>query len=130
MSLAEESMPSRRTFFFLTLTLVLALAATATLAQTGDPGEKVLIRTAKPYDALVADIQSLGGRVTYEYKYVDAIAAEVPRNVLASLRDWIGVGNVTKGLRWEGGSPLASHLHSLWCGAPCNVPKLDRAGIT
>ena len=38
-------MLSRQTFFFLTLMLVLALAATATLAQTGDPGEKVLIRT-------------------------------------------------------------------------------------
>ena len=57
-------MLSRQTFFFLTLMLVLALAATAALAQTGDPGEKVLIRTAKPYDALVADIQSLGDRVT------------------------------------------------------------------
>jgi hypothetical protein len=80
----------------LTLMLVLALAATATLAQTGDPCEKVLIRTAKPYDTLVADIQSRGGRVTYQYKYVDAIAAEVPRNVLASMRDKIGVGNITK----------------------------------
>jgi hypothetical protein len=80
----------------LTLMSVLALAATATLAQTGDPGEKVLIRTAKPYDTLVADIQSRGGRVTYQYKYVDAIAAEVPRNVLASMRDKIGVGNITK----------------------------------
>jgi subtilisin family serine protease len=91
-----ESMLSRRAFFFLTLILVLALAVTATLAQTGDPGERVLIRTAKPYDALVASIQSLGGRVTYQYKYVDAIAAEVPRKVLASLREKIGVGNITK----------------------------------
>ena len=90
----EHAQPSN--LLLLTLVLVLALAVTATLAQTGDPGEKVLIRTAKPYDTLVADIQSRGGRVTYQYKYVDAIAAEVPRNALASLRDWIGVGNVTK----------------------------------
>ena len=80
----------------LTLMLVLALAVTVTLAQSGDPGERVLIRTAKPYNTLVADIQSRGGRVTYQYKYVDAIAAEVPRNVLASMRDKIGVGNITK----------------------------------
>jgi len=45
---------------------------------------------------LVADIESRGGRVTYQFKYVDAIAAEVPRNVLASMRDTIGVGNITK----------------------------------
>jgi subtilisin family serine protease len=89
-------MLSRRTYFFLTLNLVLGLAATATLAQTGDPGEKVLIRTTKPYDVLIASIQSLGGRATYQYKYVDAIAAEVPRNVVALLRDRIGVGNISK----------------------------------
>jgi subtilisin family serine protease len=90
----EHAQPSNLPL--LTLTLVLALAVTATLAQTGDPGEKVLIRSAKPYDSLVADIQSRGGRVTYQYKYVDAIAAEVPRTVLASMRDKIGVGNITK----------------------------------
>ena len=90
----EPAQPSNR--LLLTLMLLLALAVTATLAQTGDPGEKVLIRTAKPYDSLVAEIQSRGGRVTYQYKYVNAIAAEVPRNVLASMRDKIGVGNITK----------------------------------
>ena len=90
----EHAQPSNR--LLLTLMLLLALAGTATLAQTGDPGEKVLIRTAKPYDTLVADIESRGGRVTYQYKYVDAIAAEVPRHVLASMRDTIGVGNITK----------------------------------
>jgi len=90
----EHAQSSNR--LLLTLMLLLALAGTATLAQTGDPGEKVLIRTAKPYDTLVADIESRGGRVTYQYKYVDAIAAEVPRHVLASMRDTIGVGNITK----------------------------------
>ena len=90
----EHAQPSN--LLLLTLVLVLALAVTAARAQSGDPGEKVLIRSAKPYDTLVADIQSRGGRVTYQYKYVDAIAAEVPRNVLASMRDKIGVGNITK----------------------------------
>jgi subtilisin family serine protease len=90
----EESMLTRQTFIFLTLMVVLPLAVTR--AQSGDPGEKVLIRTAKPYDALVSNIQSLGGRVTYQYKYVDAIAGEVPRGVLPSLVDKIGVGAITK----------------------------------
>jgi subtilisin family serine protease len=103
----EHAQPSN--LLLLTLVLVLALAVTATLAQTGDPGEKVLIRTAKPYDTLVADIQSRGGRVTYQYKYVDAIAAEVPRNVLASMRDKIGVGNITK----DEIIPLPSSVDSL-----------------
>jgi hypothetical protein len=51
----EHAQPSN--FLLLTLMFVLALAATATLAQTADPGENVLIRAAKPYDALVADIE-------------------------------------------------------------------------
>jgi len=88
-------MPSRRILVSLIL-LLLGLGATAVLAQTGDPGEKVLIRTARPYDALVTSIASLGGRVTYQYKYVEAIAAEVPRSALSTLRNRIGVGNVTK----------------------------------
>ena len=34
--------------------------------------------------------------MTYQYKYVDAIATEVPRRELSSMRDQIGVGNITK----------------------------------
>ena len=87
-------MPSRRAFWFLTLVLILGLTATGAPTQAGDPGEKVLIRAAKPYGTLVARIESLGGRVTYQYKYVDAIAAEVPRNALTSLRNMVGTAAI------------------------------------
>ena len=76
--------------------MILGLTVTGTPAQTGSAGEKVLIRAAKPYNALVARIESLGGRITYQYKYVDAVAAEVPRSALTSLRDLVGVGAITK----------------------------------
>ena len=64
--------------------------------RAADPGEKVLIRAAKPYDQLVARIQAAGGTVTYRYKYVDAIAAEVPRASLAAVRSIAGPSAVTK----------------------------------
>jgi subtilisin family serine protease len=87
---------NRRILCFLAVILILSLASVLALAQSGDPGENVLIRAAKPYDGLVSAIQSLGGRATYQYKYVDAIAAQLPRNALASLSGSIGTGNVTK----------------------------------
>jgi subtilisin family serine protease len=87
---------SRRILSSLTVVLILSLASVLALAQGGDPDENVLIRAAKPYDGLVSAIQSLGGRVTYQYKYVDAIAAQLPRNALASLSGRVGTGNITK----------------------------------
>jgi hypothetical protein len=64
--------------------------------RAADPGEKVLIRAAKPYDQLVSRIQAAGGKVTYRYKYVNAIAAEVPRASLAAVRAVAGPSAVTK----------------------------------
>ncbi|MGH9580293.1 MAG: hypothetical protein ACRD2R_04810, partial [Terriglobales bacterium] len=89
-------MSSRRAFWFLTLFLILGLPAAAAPTRAVDPGEKVLIRAAKPYGALVARIEALGGRVTYQYRYVNAIAAEVPRPALTSLRDMVGTAAITK----------------------------------
>src|SRR6185295_6481998 len=84
-----------RNISLMTLILLMVAAVSAT-AQTGDPGGRVLIRAAKPYDALVARIQSLGGSVTYQFKYVDAIAAELPRNAQTALAPLVAAGNITK----------------------------------
>jgi serine protease AprX len=67
-------------------------------AQVSGPSERVLIRASKPYASLVSRVQSLGGRVTYQYKYIDAIAAELPLAGLTSLRDLIGTAAITKDL--------------------------------
>src|SRR5262245_15746962 len=71
--------------------LILTLAA-----QTSAPMERVLIHTARPYANVVSRVQAAGGRVRHQYKYVDAIAAEVPRSAVASLRDVDGVSEVSK----------------------------------
>jgi len=64
---------------------IIGLAALRVPAQS--PNSKVLIRTVRPYDPIVSRISSLGGRVLYQYKNVDAIAAELPADALAALRD-------------------------------------------
>ncbi len=79
---------------------VIVIAAVAAFfassLKAADPGEKVLIRAAKPYDQLVSKIEAAGGKVTYRYKYVDALAAEVPRASLAAVRSIAGPSAVTK----------------------------------
>ncbi len=71
--------------------LILTLAA-----QTDSPMERVLIHTARPYTNVVSRVQAAGGRVRHQFKYVDAVAAEVPRGSVASLRDLPGVDEVSK----------------------------------
>src|SRR5262249_11346981 len=61
-----------------------------------DPAEKVVIRAAKPYSALVAGIESLGGRVTHQFKYVDGLSAEIPRSALAAVRSLAGGAAISK----------------------------------
>lgn len=73
--------------------LLIALSLTTAWA-----GEKVLIRASKPYDALVAAIQRNGGTVSYQYKYVDAIAAEIPSGALPAISAMLPAGAVTKDL--------------------------------
>jgi subtilisin family serine protease len=65
-------------------------------SQSQQPREKVLIHTPKPYQSVVESIQAAGGTVTHQYKYVDAIAAEVTREALRGVRSFLRVGAVTK----------------------------------
>jgi subtilisin family serine protease len=90
---------SRRSWYAasaLTLVLASGLLGGSLGAASGDPAERLLIRAPKPYTTLVASIESLGGKVTYRYKYVDAIAAEIPRGSLPALRRLVAPDAITK----------------------------------
>ena len=65
-------------------------------AQAPASTEKILVRTARPYGAVVDRIRSLGGTVTNQYQYIDALAAEVPTAALTQLRDLLGTGAISK----------------------------------
>src|SRR5215207_6519510 len=80
---------------FVALSLLLQAPASEP-AQTAGPTEKVLIRTSKPYHNVVAKIETLGGRVMHQYKYIDAIAAELPRGAVHEIRGLVGAGMVSK----------------------------------
>jgi len=60
--------------------------------------EPVMIRTPKPYKNLVDAIQARGGKVTYQYKYVNAIAAEISAGELGAIAAMVAPGAVSKDL--------------------------------
>lgn len=72
--------------------LLLCLSAGYSHAQRTTPTiEGVLIETLKPYDNVVRAIEALGGRVTYQYAYVNGIAADIPSERFATIRSIPGV---------------------------------------
>lgn len=117
----------------------LALAAAPLVAQ--DPGEKVLIRAAKPYTSAKNSVTSVGGRVVHQFKYVDAIAAEVPRSALPALKAIMGAAAITKdeevsaprpidGNTRKGGPPVVADARDVIADAAetLDVAALAQAG--
>ncbi len=79
---------------FMALIGVAFLASSGSMAQA--PGGRVLIRAAKPYRALVSRIESVGGRVTHQFKHIDAVAATVPLSALPAIQSMIGGDAIIK----------------------------------
>lgn len=75
--------------------LLVVLLLASSLALAGDR-QSVLIRTPKPYDKVVAAIQAMGGTVTYQYKYVNGIAAQLPLSALPKIEALVGADNLSK----------------------------------
>ena len=61
-------------------------------------GAAVLIRAAKPYSNLVSAIEQRGGKVTHQFHYINAIAAEIPDDALSAIHALLPAGSVSKDL--------------------------------
>ena len=111
---------------FLQLILVLVLLGPAT-----PRAERVIIRSAKPYYKIVQTIQKAGGQVSYQYRYINAVAADVPEQALQSIQKLLPLGSVQKDLisdlprpaRDPGGNPLIAE------GQADSSESLDAAGL-
>jgi subtilisin family serine protease len=88
-------MPYTR-FTAVVLGSLLVWSGRTALAEPPQKFDAVIIQTSKPYSKLVSDIQSLGGSVTYQYKYVNAIAAKIPVAAMDMLRTMIGSATIVK----------------------------------
>src|SRR4030095_5645439 len=71
--------------------ILLSLSAGNSYAQRVRPLENVLIETQKPYDNVIQAVKAQAGRVTYEYQYVNGIAAEIPGEAFGVIRAVSGV---------------------------------------
>jgi subtilisin family serine protease len=80
---------------WLKLLVVVSVALGASIVAQ-NPTEKILIRAQKPYSAAIASVNAVGGTVRHQFKYVDAIAADVPTSALPALRAMLGTTAVTK----------------------------------
>src|SRR5688572_17545469 len=58
--------------------------------------EGVLIRCNRPCTKEINAVKKAGGHVTYEYQYVDGIAAEIPVNAASALRAAVGEDRIEK----------------------------------
>src|SRR4051812_44647554 len=83
----------RLSLFVLLLSLGLTVSSSA---QSKRKTQKVLIETSKPYDRLTNAIKARGGKVTWEYKYIDGIAAEIPAEALDEIRALAGSSALDK----------------------------------
>src|SRR6185436_12440651 len=75
---------------------------------------------AKPYDKTISAIQASGGRVTHQFKYVDALSAQVPLAALPQVRAATGVVWMGKDVVVQS-RPTRSALESRLLGAGSSV---------
>jgi subtilisin family serine protease len=87
--------------------------------------ERLLVRVGKPYDAVVAAVQAMGGTVEYKYANVDALAVTIPRAQVPALTALMGPAAITKDMLRE--TPPAQALEVTDVVEDAQV--LDAAGV-
>ena len=114
--------------------LVLVLGALGSSTAWAEP---VLIRCARPCTTVVQTIERQGGTVVYQYKYVDAIAADVPSPALPAVRTLVKPGAITKDLvmplpdaapDWDG-RPMLAETGAASAGVLDASAIADLAGV-
>lgn len=115
----------RRVLFYLGVVGIILGGATAANAQ------QVIIKCTRPCASVVEAVERNGGVVTYRYKYVDAVAADLKGSALTAVRRVVEPGALRKdffvalppeGAR--GAAPAAVHLDA------DAATQLDAAGLT
>ena len=80
-----------------TIRIVLATLIVATTASSAY-ADRVIVKCQSSCDAVVQAVERAGGTVTHRYKYVKAIAAEIPASQLNAVRMVAGPAAVRKDL--------------------------------
>ena len=104
---------------------IVGLSLSCIAGATSEP-LGVIVQTAKPYDAVIAGIEALGGTVTIQYVNADAIAAQVPADRFGDLMRLNGVDAVEKDMIVELSTP---NEQSLQAQRADNVQLLDGGAV-
>ena len=72
----------------------LGIGALVFVAASAASAEPVIIKCARPCTSVIQAVEQNGGVVTYRYKYVNAIAAEVTTSALSAVRGIAELGAV------------------------------------
>jgi hypothetical protein len=101
-------------------------------AQTKRKTQKVLIETGKPYDRIVNAIKARGGKVSWEYKHVDGIAADIPEEAIDDIRALVGSTALDKDLdvpRPTAAGPSRSRANGQQFGGVATALTAPSAGV-
>src|ERR671922_1646794 len=79
-----------RGWFLLLLVLLLALAGSQTASGASSTQQNVLVGYTPGTDTR-AVVQSVGGQVTYRYKYINVVAATIPADQTSTLAEKAGI---------------------------------------
>lgn len=71
-------------------------------------GASVIVRCQGGCDTAIDQIVTAGGNITYQYKYVDALAASIPFEHYGAIGGWSGVAHVWKDIEVEAPSATES----------------------
>jgi hypothetical protein len=74
--------------------LIVMLMVFLTPGLSAQGRRSVLIRSAQPYDGLVAAIERAGGTVTARFKHVNGVAADLPDSALPQIERLVGSDNI------------------------------------
>ena len=89
--------------------LLLLAAGVASAGPSSRHG--VIIRAAKPYDAIERSVQALGGVVTHRYENIDAVVASIPDERYAEFAASVGSGKAIKDQLVAAPRPVAGAVH-------------------
>src|SRR5215471_9967936 len=88
--------------------LALEFSPRTTKGQGNPEYEHILIEVNGARDRIRNAIQSQGGKITADLKYADAIAADVPSDSIAGLRNLVGPSAISKDVRVAGPRAMES----------------------
>lgn len=77
---------------FIVVVLV-GLSASLSPSLSAQGRRSVLLRTPKPYDAIIRTIEQAGGTVTQRFKHVDGLAADIPESAIPMVEKLVGRDN-------------------------------------